>query len=159
MLIFVNKPITALLYALGLLLVFLIGFYDVMHIFALVWSLAAFSILYCTSINYYYLLRGNEKFEIRGVDLRVLKGPLRIYWIVSLIGLIIAISIFSHYGTVFPAAFFLTFYNAIFAALLKFVIYSKFVSLALKKNPTFKDLKLEDFYTDIREVLLKKVID
>jgi hypothetical protein len=123
------------------------------------WLIPAFSIFYFTFITYYYLLRGEEKFEIKGVDIRVFKGPVRIYWFMSLIGLGISILLFNFTSYIlFFSALFLLFYNGICAVILKCVIYAKFVSLALKKNPSLKDFKIEDLYTDIREILLKKVI-
>ncbi len=160
MLLFVNKPITVLLYILGVCLMVLLSFQDEdKFFFTAFWLIPAFSIFYFTSINYYYLLRGDEKFEIKGVDIRIFKGPVRIYWFMSFVGLMIGMWLFSFGYILFNAAGFLVFYNAIAAVILKCVIYAKFFSLAVKKNPTFKDLKIEDFYTDVREVLLKKVID
>ena len=160
MLLFVNKPLTLILYLLGVCLMVLITFQDGNKFwFTCVWLIPAFSVFYFTAITYHYLLRGNEKFEIKGVDIRAFKGPVRVYWLMSLIGLIISIIIFANTYIVFFSALFLVFYNAICAAILQGVIYAKFFSLALKKNPTLKDLKIEDLYTDIREILLKKVIN
>lgn len=161
MLLLVNKPITAFLYILGVCLMVLLSFQDGdKYFFTAFWLIPTFSILYFTSINYIYLLRGDKKLEIKGVDIRFCKGPVRVYWFMSLIGLLIGIWIFNSNGYIlFLAAIFLLFYNAIAAVILKCVIYAKFFSLAVKKNPTIKDFKAEDFYTDVREVLLKKVID
>lgn len=156
MLIFVNKPLSALLGFLGLCLVCLVVYIDYWHVLPLFWAIAAYSFFFFTFTNYYYLLRGDKKFEIRGVDLRDLKGPFRIYVIVSVIALMTTILLSPH---VFPGIIPLAVFNGLSAVILKLVLYSRFVSLALKKNPSFKDLKVEDFYIDIREVLLKKVID
>lgn len=91
MLLFVNKPLTFILYVLGVCLMILISFQDGNKFwFTSIWLIPAFSIFYFTSMTYYYLLRGNEKFEIKGVDIRLFKGPVRVYWLMSLIGLVIS---------------------------------------------------------------------
>ncbi len=160
MLLFVNKPLSFVLYLLGVCLMVLLSFQDGNKFwFTSFWLIPAFSVFYFTAIPYLYLLKGNEKFEIKGVDIRIFKGPVRIYWIMSLIGLIIAIVIFNKTYAVLASAFFLAFYNAICTAILKLVIYAKFFSVALKKNPTLKDFKIEDLYSDVREILLKKVVN
>ncbi|MGE3920754.1 MAG: hypothetical protein AB7F64_07450 [Gammaproteobacteria bacterium] len=161
MLLFVNKPLTFVLYLLGVCLMVLFSFQDGNKFwFTCVWLIPAFSIFYFNAVTYHYLLRGNEKFEIKGVDIRAFKWPVRVYWLMSLIGLAISLVIlFSGEHILFFSALFLVFYNAICAVVLKLVIYAKFFSLALKKNPTLKDFKIEDLYSDIREILLKKVIN
>lgn len=161
MLLFVNKPLTFVLYLLGLCFMVLLSFLDGDKFwFTSVWLIPAFSVFYCTAMTYYYLLKGNEQFEIKGVDIRFLKGPVKIYWLMSLIGLAISVMIFHLDGEIlFFSAAFLVFYNAVCAVALKLVIYTKFFSLAIKKNPTFKDLKIEDLYQDIREVILRKIIN
>lgn len=159
MLLFINKPITLVLYLLGVCLMILLSFQDEDKFWVTcVWLIPAFSIFYLNSITYYYLLRGNEKFEIKGVDIRSFKGPVRVYWLISLVGLAIGFVLFLNTYSALAPAIFLVFYNAICAVILKLVIYAKFFSLALKKNPTLKDFKIEDLYVDIREILLKKVI-
>jgi uncharacterized protein YacL len=160
MLLLVNKPLTSILYVLGVCLMILLSLQDEDKFwFTCVWLIPAFSILYFTSITYYYLLRGNEKFEIKGVDIRSFKGSVIVYWLMSLIGLVIGFILFINTDSALFPAIFLVFYNAICAVVLKLVIYAKFFSLALKKNPTLKDFKIEDLYSDIREILLKKVIN
>ncbi len=158
-LLFVNKPITVLFYLLGLCLMVFISFSDGDKFwFTSIWLVAAYSVFYCTSIIYYYLLRGDEKFEIRGVDIRTLKVMLKIYWFMCLVGLFIGLLIASKTSAVIFPAIFLLFYNAICAAILKCVILAKLFSLALKKNPTIKDINIDELYKEIRELLLKKVI-
>ena len=161
MLLFVNKPITAVFYVLGLCFVILISFLDLEEpyiMFTPFWSIAAFSVFYFNAITYYYVFKGNEKFEIKGVDIRNFKGTVKAYWFMSFIGLLIGIIFYTCFNVIIGAAIFLTFYNVICAVVIRLVIYSKFISLALKKNPTIKNFEVDDLYGEIREILLKKVI-
>lgn len=159
MLLFVNRPITILLYLLGVCLMILLSFQGEGRFWlTCIWLIPAYSIFYCTSITNYYLLRGNEKFEIKSVDIRIFKGLVRIYWFFGLIGVIMSVVLFRHTDAVLASAIFLFFYNVICTAALKCAIYAKFFSLVLKKNPKLKDFKIDDLYADIRKILLKKVI-
>ena len=161
MLIFVNKPLTAIFFVLGICLSFLPLLFDNSRFNICVpFPLSiAFGLFYCNSITLYYFLRGNEKFEVKGVDIRSFKGVLKAYWFISLIGFLIAIIILSYFKVIFGAVAFLFIYNFISFFVSREVLYSKFISLALKKNPTIKDFKIEDLYEDVREILLKKIIN
>lgn len=159
MLLFVNKPITLISFILGLCLIVLLSFHDgIRWFFTVGWLLFAFCFFYCTAVPSYFLLKGNQKMEIRGVDIRVFKRSFNIYIFMSTIGLIIASIIFSFSYIMFPAAAFLGFYNAIAMAVFRGALYAKFVSYSLKNNAALKPLEIEELYVDIRQVLLKKII-
>jgi hypothetical protein len=118
----------------------------------------AFTIFFSTAIPLYFLFKGNEKFEIKGVDIRIFKKQVKIYWKACFVGLLISIVIGFSLPWLLPAAVFLFFYNIILAVIMRAVIYTKFISFALKKNPTIKDFKIEDLYVDVREILLRKIV-
>ena len=161
LLLFVNKPLTLVFYLLGLGLLALLAF---MHSHPLAWvgffiSIFAFSVFYFTSLTYYYFLKGDEKFEIKGVDIRIFQKSFIVYWIFSLIGWVASSIALINGAIPFALFFLLTFYNAICAIALRCYVYAKFFSMALKKNPSLKNFRMEDFYQDIREILLKKIIN
>ena len=161
MLLFFNKPITAICYVLGLCFAILISFLDsdkAYMMFTPFWSVIAFSVFYFNAITYYYFFKGNEKFEIKGVDIRDFKGIINAYWFLSLIGFIAVLIFYICFDSFLGSAFILSIYNVICAIIVRCIIYSKFVSTALKKNPTIKEFKIDDLYVDIREILLKKII-
>ena len=164
MLLFVNKPITFALYLLSAFAIFLLIFMQEGvwsgKLLAFIFLFIAFTILYATSIPYFYLLRGNEKAEIKGFNIKTLKGPFRCYLLISLIGTFtftLALIFNQDYMLIF-LGFVLIFYNAICSAILLSVAQAKFFSQAIKANPTLKMTDVNDFYADIRAVLLKKVI-
>ena len=159
MLLFINKPIYFIFYIICVTILVLIGLQESGWIFMVVCLIADFSMFYFNFAPYYHLSRGNDKFEIKKVDVRFLKWPVRIYFFLSLLGLIIGIFISIQMRSVSGAAFFLFFYNLIFAIIFRIFIYSRFFSLVLKNNPTIKDLSMENLYADVREVLMKRIIN
>lgn len=173
MFIFVNKPISAVFYFLGLFFIlFSIVFYEYvlslyvykssfyeLNVFAFAFISAAFTIHYITFIYLYYLLRGDEKYEIRGVDIRKFKGLLNVYSYFILLGYILAIVITSVFQDPIAGAFLLHVYTVIF--MLSFLSYvrAKLISLFFKKNKKIDDFNMDELYQEIRKILLEKVID
>jgi hypothetical protein len=157
-LLFVNKPITFFLYLLGVVLMVLISCQDDDFWFTSLWLIPAYSIIYCSSLPYFYLFRGREKIKVGGVNIKAFKTPMKVYWFMSLIGFIISLIVFINTYVVFFAAFVWLFYNLFCLAILRCYIFAKFFSLAVKNNPTVKDFKIQEIYNDMRDVLMKKVI-
>jgi hypothetical protein len=131
---------------------------EIFVIFTSFCLILAFTIFFFTAIQLHFLFKGNEKFEIKGVDIRIFKTQVKKYWIACWISLLISIVIGYASPVLLPAAVFLFFYHIILSNMIKSVIYNKFISVVLKKTPTIKDFKVEDLYVDVREILLRKIV-
>jgi hypothetical protein len=155
---FVNKPISLVLYLLGLimLILFVISYRyeDIIKFMILVLFFPSYNILYNACL-WYYLLRSKQKMEIKGVDIRKLKGVMSGYFILYAISFIIGLILSQE---LFIIAFYLCIYSVVSYVILKCVIFAKFISLGLKQNSTLKDFKMEEMYEEIREIMLKKIV-
>lgn len=157
-LFFVNKPIIILPFLAGIIFIFIISFY-VESPFAFAFFFISFIIWFWVSVIYHYILDSNEPLLVKGIDISQFRKPVKIVLIINLsIGaLAIAVSFIGPPVGGVPA-FVWCVASAISAKSLECYIKGKFISLSLKENSQLKDFDLNAIYTDIREVLLKKLI-
>jgi hypothetical protein len=159
LLFLVNKPLTLFLYLLGILLLFLYAMYIVdlrkwEVLLFMIFSIIDYSFIYNIWL-WYTLINDKEEIKIKGVDIRRFVPFIVVYFFIYLIVLINLLA-FDVQILVVPIVVLV--YTIISYVLFKILMLSKFVSLVLKANPNLKDLKFEDWYEDVRKVLLKKVI-
>lgn len=162
MLFFVNKPVTFILYSIGLILMYCFSYidgqynHDHKYWITGIMLMISFTLFYIPSLLYFFILRGNQKFEVMGVDLKILKRPIQIYFVLySLVCVVLTII----NGRLAFGAGILMIYSIISLVCLQSVITAKFISTGLKQNKELKNFNFGQLYGEIRTIILKRVLE
>lgn len=161
MFFFVNKPLTLFLYLLGLCLMIMLSFADSRYYMTVIPLIVSFTLFYSVCLMYYFFLRGDPSFEIRGIPIKTLKRPMQIYFVLYILACLLTFYFYMSQRErilFFPAAF-LVFYSFISFVILQSALITKFISAGLKQNKKLRDFNLEHLYEEMREILLKRLID
>jgi hypothetical protein len=157
---FVNKPLTVIPYITTLAIFLYLSFFSENDfIFPFFTFLIGFTAWYPVYLIYHYILREDGDFEIRGINISVLRKPVKfvlmIDWIIFLIA---ATIIITAPESIFIAALLITVVVCILNMILESYATAKLVSEGIKKNVHLKDLDFQGLYTELRELLTKRLI-
>jgi hypothetical protein len=157
-LFFVNKPWTIIPYLFGIILFVGVNALNLEFFpfpFLFLWF--SFTLWYPLVLVYYYVLRNGDQ-EILGIKISQLrKFFLTTIWalgLASVAACILLVYFDSSFGSIFLIMGFTVFSLIIFQS----IIEAKLASETLKRNASLKELKFDDLYTEIRKLILTKVI-
>lgn len=155
---FVNKPITLIPYLIGLVSLFFAGFMNREFPFPFIANSFSFSLWYMVLLVRYYVLSGEGELYIWEVKINRFN---RIFdWILGLNALALIIGLIAMPSQAgFPVAFVLIFYTVISFGILQKIVIAKFISEGVKQNTSIKELKPDDLYKELRELIIRKIIN
>ncbi len=136
---------------------------DVNITFGLFPRAIAFTLWYPYFLFYFYILNDNENCKIQGVNLFCLKASMKMAFFINL-AIVVMIcwgiaKINAHYTEIsLYCSLFILFYSGLSIKLLEKYIVARLISEGIKKNVKLKDFDLSKFYTEAREVFMKKLV-
>ena len=157
-LFFVNKPLTIIPYLLGIILLLGVNALNLeMFPLPFLFLLFSFTLWYPLFLVYYYVLRDADQ-EILGVQIsQFRKLFFNIVWLLGLAIVAACVGV-GYFQSSFGSMFFILGFTVISLNIFQYIIEAKLVSEGLKRNASLKDLKFNDLYTEIRQIILTKVI-
>jgi hypothetical protein len=157
-LFFVNKPWTIIPYLLGIILFLGVNALNLEFFpFPFIFLSFCFTLWYPLVLVYYFVLRDGDQ-EILGIKISQLRKLfLNTIWVLVLANVaagILLVYFDSSFGSMFLILGFTVFSLIIFQS----IIEAKLASEALKRNASLKELKFDDLYIEVRQLILTKVI-
>lgn len=155
---FVNKPLTVIPYLLGIILLIGVNALNLdMFPLPFLFLFFCFSLWYPLLLVYYYVLRDAEG-EILGIKASQLRNLFfYILWIVGL-AMVLACIFCGYFKSTFGSIFFGFGFTVISLIIFQSIIEAKLVTEGLKRNANLNELKFNDLYVEIRQLILTKVI-
>jgi len=155
---FVNRPLSIIPYVLGLLVLIayliLVGH---LAFFSFLAGIVSMSVWYYVFLIRYYILSGKDMYLL-GVKLRKFKLIANVFLCINLFVNLLLLTFEILVPTGGFWAFVLGFYTLISYSTLDSICSNKFISEGIRNNSNIKNLKLDDIYQDLREVMLTKLI-
>lgn len=158
-LFFVNKPLTVIPYLLGIILLLGVNVLNLdMFPLPFLFLLFSFTLWYPIFLVYYYVLRDADD-EILGIQVSQFRNLFfNILWMLGLAIVMACIGV-GYFQSSFGSMFFILAFTVISLIIFQSIIEAKLVSEGLKRNTSLKDLNFNDMYTEIRQLILTKVIN
>lgn len=168
-LIAINKPMTLIPQIIVPLLLIIFNLIYPMNGFFIPPSIAALVIFYFWYFGFLverYLLNSDEPIKIINVDISIFKKPtLFVFTIFIITGIPASVANYYYFASrefdswiSTASSYALLLYLSILFKILTKYIEAKFISESLKQNANLKVIRLDNFYSEVRNLLVKKII-